>query len=78
MGNYPVLKAREVAALLEKFGFVEVQGEVLTSNIAIPTDAAQQFLFTRDGTSRQFSCGRLPKILALLLMNSSRTDDRIK
>lgn len=25
MGSYPVLKAREVAALLEKLGFVEVR-----------------------------------------------------
>lgn len=53
MGKYPVLKPKEVVAILEKLGFMEVRQRGSTNNFAIQMGDVQQYRFTSAGTFHQ-------------------------
>ena len=58
MGAIPVLKPREVAALLERLGFVGVRQRGRIDSSDMPTGAGQLSPSTLDATSHQRCCGR--------------------
>lgn len=64
MAKPPVLKPREVAAILQNLGFVEARQRGSHNNTDTQTDAARRFLFTLDETFLQSFCGKSLKILA--------------
>jgi hypothetical protein len=45
MSKLPVLKPREVVAILNNLGFTEIRQPARTNSIAIPTVEAQRFPF---------------------------------
>ena len=58
MGNLPVLKPREVAALLEGLGFAERTSEARASSTDLQTAEEPLSRFTLGRTSRPRSYGR--------------------
>ena len=62
MGKHPVLRPREVAAILGKLGFVKLDSAAHTNNIDTRTGGARQFLFTALATSHRSYCGKSQKI----------------
>jgi len=58
VGSVPVLKPREVVALLEGLGFIEARQRDRTSSFDMLTAEARPFHFTAVGTYRQRFCGR--------------------
>ena len=53
MAKPPVLKPREVVALLGKLGFAEVRSEALTASFDMPTVARRQYRFIRTAIFRR-------------------------
>jgi hypothetical protein len=58
MGKYPVLKPREVTAILEKLALLKLDSAARTNSIATRTGVAQRFPSTADVTSHQSCCGK--------------------
>ena len=55
MGDVPVLKPREVAAILERLGFAEAGSVARTGSIVTQMDERPPCRFIRDVTSRRRS-----------------------
>ena len=66
MGKYPILKPKEVVAILEKLGFIEVRQRGSHKQFRHLMADVQQYHFTQAETFRQYFLGRLPKMLVLL------------
>jgi hypothetical protein len=75
MGKHPVLRPREVSAILEKLGFVEARQRGSHKQYRHRTDEARQFLFTALATSRRSYCDKSQKTLDSLLTRCSRTGE---
>jgi predicted RNA binding protein YcfA (HicA-like mRNA interferase family) len=61
MGSIPILKPREVARILESFGFIEVRQRGSHKQYRHTDGRGTTVLFIPVETSHLFCCGKLPK-----------------
>ncbi|MGZ8193626.1 MAG: type II toxin-antitoxin system HicA family toxin [Methylobacter sp.] len=73
MGHLPVLKPREVVALLEALGFNELRQRGSHKQFHHPDGRLQQSHFTLDVMCHRFCFGKLPKILGYRSMSFLRS-----
>lgn len=75
MGKYPVLKPREVIAILENSASWKCAKEARTGNIGIQTVGIPPYLFIRGEIFHQFCYGKSPKILDWMWKSCSGIDE---